>query len=36
MALEQAVLLLMMVMLIKLISGCHGHKELKIIMSHKI
>ena len=34
-ALEQA-MLLMIVILIKLIMGCHGHQELKIIMSHKI
>ena len=34
-ALEQA-MLLMMVMLIKLILACHGHKEMKIIMPHKI
>ena len=32
MALEQAVMLIV-VMLIKLILACHGHKELKIIMS---
>ena len=34
-ALEQVVLL-MMVMLIKLIMACRGHKEMKIIMPHKI
>ena len=26
----------MVVMLIKLIMACHGHKEMKIIMPHKI
>ena len=34
-ALEQVVLS-MMVMLIKLIMACRGHKEMKIIMPHKI
>ena len=34
-ALEQAVLLIV-VMLIKLIVACRGHRELKIIMLHKI
>ena len=34
-ALEQAVLLIV-VMLIKLIMACHGHREMKIIMPHKI
>ena len=32
---EQVVLLLM-VMLINLIMACHGQKEMKIIMPHKI
>ena len=35
MALEQAMLLIV-VMLIKLIMTCRGHKEMKIIMPHKI
>ena len=35
MALKQAVVLTV-IMLIKLILACHGHKELKIIMSHMI
>ena len=34
-ALKQVVLS-MMVMLIKLIMACRGHKEMKIIMPHKI
>ena len=34
-ALEKAVLLIV-VMLIKLIMACRGHKEMKIIMLHKI
>ena len=32
----EQVVLLMMVMLIKLIMACRGHKEMKIIMPHKI
>ena len=35
MALEQAALLIV-VMLSKLIMACRGHKEMKIIMPHKI
>ena len=34
-ALEQAVLLIV-VMLVKLIMACRGHREMKIIMPHKI
>ena len=34
-ALEKAMLLIV-VMLIKLIMACHGHRDMKIIMSHKI
>ena len=32
----EQVVLLMVVMLIKLIMACSGHKAMKIIMSHKI
>ena len=33
---SEQVVLLIVVMLIKLIMACHGHKEMKIIMPHKI